>query len=62
MHDATVKIQKDTTARLLEGTFYEQIDGVATVSPLAPRVTNIFMEKFEQESLSTVKKKQTHRY
>jgi hypothetical protein len=61
-----IKVQKNTSSRiqnfLLEGLFYKQIDGVAVASPLAPRVANVFMEKFEQEGLRTVKKKTTHRY
>jgi hypothetical protein len=46
----------------LDGTFYEQTDGVAMVSLLAPIVANIYkyMEKFKQEALSTAKRKPTH--
>jgi hypothetical protein len=57
---AEIKVQTKhvltTTCFLIEGTCYEQIGGVAMASPLAARVTNFYMEKFEQEALSTVKK------
>jgi hypothetical protein len=49
-----------TTYFLIEGTCYEQIDGVAMTSPLTPSVANFHMTKFEQEALSTVKKKPAH--
>jgi Reverse transcriptase (RNA-dependent DNA polymerase). len=51
-----------TTYFLFDGTFYEQTNGVAMGSPLAPTVVKIYMKKFEQEVLSTAKKKPTHWY
>ena len=36
-----------------KGQFYQQIEGAAMGCPLSPIVTNIFMEKFEEEALAT---------
>ena len=35
-----------------QGELYEQTCGVAIISPLSPIIANLFMEKFEQKSLS----------
>ena len=35
-----------------QGELYEQTCGVSMVSPLSPIIANLFMEKFEQKSLS----------
>jgi hypothetical protein len=44
---------------LHDGTFYEQTDGVAMGSPLAPVIADICMENFTQEALRRAKKKPT---
>jgi hypothetical protein len=42
-----------STYFLFNGKFYEQKDGVAMGSTLAPTVTNYFMEDFEHQALNT---------
>ena len=42
-----------TTYFSYDGKFYEQTEGVAMGSPLSPVVANFFMEKLEQQALST---------
>ena len=38
---------------MFEDEFYEQVDGAAMGSPLSPVVANIYMERFEDEALSS---------
>ena len=38
---------------LLEGQFFEQVEGAAMGSPVSPIVANLYMEYLEQKSLST---------
>jgi hypothetical protein len=45
-----------TTYFLYDSTFYEQTDGLAMGSPLAPVIADICMEKFEREALRPAKK------
>jgi hypothetical protein len=42
-----------TTYFQWDGSFYEQIDGVAMGSPLSPVVANFYMEKFEQLAIQS---------
>jgi hypothetical protein len=51
-----------TTYFLHNGVFYDQTDGVAMGSPLAPVIANYYMEHFEQLAISTVSRKSTHWY
>ena len=37
-----------------QGQFYEQVEGVAMVSPVSPIVANLYMEYYEQKALDTV--------
>jgi hypothetical protein len=39
-----------------DGTTYEQTDGLAMGSPLAPVMANICMEFFEKQALNTAKR------
>ena len=36
-----------------EGQFYEQVEGAAMGSPVSPIIANLYMEYFEQMTLST---------
>ena len=38
---------------MIQGQYYQQIEGAAIGSPLSPIVANIFMENFEKEALET---------
>jgi hypothetical protein len=49
-----------TTYFVYDGTFYEQIDGVAIGSPLAPVVANLYIETFEQQAIDMALKKPSH--
>jgi hypothetical protein len=63
-HDQTISLFKQvltTTYFLYDGAFYEQTDGVAMGSPLAPVIANYYMEHFEQ-AMSTASRKPTHWY
>jgi hypothetical protein len=46
-----------TTYFLSDGSFYDQKDGVAMGSSLAPVVANYYMEHFEQRAISSAMKK-----
>jgi hypothetical protein len=46
-----------TTYFVYDGTTYEQTDGLALGSPLAPVTANIHTEFFEHQALNTAKKK-----
>jgi hypothetical protein len=48
-----------TTYFLYDGSFYDQKDGVAMSSSLAPVIANFCMEHFEQMAISTAIKKPT---
>jgi hypothetical protein len=57
-HEQTVDLIRhvlSTTYFLFNGSFYEQKDGVAMGSPLAPVVANFYMEHFEQQAISSAK-------
>ena len=41
--------EKDLTHFLFKGKFYDQINGVAMGSPLAPVLANLFMGHYEKE-------------
>ena len=43
----------NSTSCVHQGQFYQQLEGAAKGSPLSPIEANIFMEKFEEESLET---------
>jgi hypothetical protein len=50
-HDQTISLFKQvltTTYIIYDGAFYDQNDGVAIGSPLAPVIANYYMEHFEQ--------------
>ena len=42
-----------STSFVLQGQYYQQMEGAAMGSPLSPIVANIFMESFEQQALDT---------
>ncbi|GJQ88063.1 hypothetical protein Trydic_g12984 [Trypoxylus dichotomus] len=39
--------KRDVSLRLIDGSFYELMDGVEMESPLPPVVYNLFLERFE---------------
>jgi hypothetical protein len=47
---------------MYDGAFYDQNDGVAMGSPLAPVIANYYMEHFEQQAISRAPRKPTHWY
>jgi hypothetical protein len=47
---------------MYNGVFYDQNDGVAMGSPLAPVIANYYMEHFEQQAISRAPRKPTHWY
>jgi hypothetical protein len=48
-----------STYFLCNGSFYEQKDGVAMGSPLAPVIANLYMEHFVKQAISSAAKKPT---
>jgi hypothetical protein len=64
-HDKTISLFKQvltTTYFTYNGAFYDQTDGVAMGSPLAPVIANYYMEHFEQQAISKAPRKPTHWY
>jgi hypothetical protein len=64
-HDQIIDLFKQvltTTYFMYDCAFYDQNDGVAMGSPLAPVIANYYMENFEQQALSRAPKKPTHWY
>jgi hypothetical protein len=51
-----------TTYFLYDGSFYDQKDGVAMGSPLAPVIAKFYMENFEQKAISAAIKKSARWY
>jgi hypothetical protein len=51
-----------STYFLYNGSFYEQKDGVAMGSALAPVIANFYMEHFEKQAISSAAKKPTRWY
>jgi hypothetical protein len=51
-----------TTYFLYNGSFYDQKDGAAMGSPLAPVVANFYMEHFEEQAMSSATRKPTRWY
>jgi hypothetical protein len=48
-----VEVCLKSTFFSFQGEFFEQTSGVAMGSPLSPIVANLYMEKFEKNSLET---------
>jgi retron-type reverse transcriptase len=64
-HDQTISLFKQvltTTYFLYDSAFYDQTDGVAMGSPLAPVIANYYMEYFEQQAINKEPIKPTHWY
>jgi len=64
-HNQTICLFKQvltTPYFLYDSTFYNQTDGVAMGSSLAPVIANYYMEHFEQQAISTASSRPTHWY